>query len=516
MTRYTVPMETLTLSTPDLLAGSPTGAALPSLAEQVAVLHQQHQSVLEENAALRAGKAALEVRVAELEGQVRELRARLGQDSANSSRPPSSDPPQAAAKNQAKRKRAPTGRKRGGQPGHGEHHRAFLPPEQVTQVIVVRPAACRHCGQPFPDPEPHRPSRVWRHQVVDLDLLAVRVTEYQMQVRRCPPCGKRTRAALPGGVPRSAFGPRLTAIVALLSGRYRLSHREVRQLVADLWEVAVSLGAIARLQQVQSAALKPVYDEAREAVQQAAVVNMDETGWRENKRRAWLWTVATASLTVFLIDRSRSGAVVETLLGKKYAGIVGSDRYGAYRRFPAVRRALCWSHLKRDFEGLADRGGPAEPIGRWGLAEIERLFALWHRFRSGEFDRRTLLHKLVPLKARMGRLLVRGEASGDRKAAALCRDLNQWWEALWTFTKVEGVEPTNNVSERALRPAVLWRKGSFGTDADAGSRFVERMLTVAATCRQQGRRLLDFLVAAGEAALRGTPAPSLLAVRQTV
>ena len=483
---------------------------MPSLAEQLDALRQQYRSALEEIVALRAGKAGLETRVTELEAEVRELRARLGQDSSNSSRPPSSDSPQAAAKNQARRKRTPSGRRRGGQPGHAEQHRALLPPEQVTQVIVVGPEACRCCGQPFPDQDPRRPSRAWRHQVVDLELLTVRVTEYQMQVRRCTQCGKRTRAALPAGVPKGAFGPRLTAVTAMLSGRYRLSHREVRQLVADLWEVAVSLGAIARLQQVQSAALKPVYDEVREAVKQAPVVNMDETGWREDKHRAWLWTAVTASLTVFLIDRSRSGAVVETLLGEKYGGIVGSDRYGAYRRFPAERRGLCWSHLKRDFEGLADRVGAAEPIGRWGLAEIERLFALWHRFKAGDFDRRALQRKLVPLKARLGRLLVRGAASGDRKAAALCRDLNQWWAALWTFTKVEGVEPTNNVSERALRPGVLWRKGSFGSDSAAGSRFVERMLTVVATCRQQGRRLLDFLVAANEAVLMRTPAPSLV------
>ena len=276
----------------------------------------------------------------------------------------------------------------------------------------------------------------------------------------------------------------------------------------------MSLGAIARLQQAQSAALKPVYDEARKAVKQASLVNMDETGWWEDKRRAWLWTVVTASLTVFLIDRSRSGAVVETLLGKQYAGIVGSDRYGAYRRFPAQRRALCWFHLKRGFEGLADRGGAAEPIGRWGLAEIERLFTLWHRFKAEECDRRTLQHKLVPLKARLGRLLVRGEASGDRKAATLCRDLNHWWEALWTFTRVGGVEPTNNGSERALRPAVLWRKGGFGSDSEGDSRLAERMMTVATTCRQQGRRLLEFLVAAGEALHQGTLAPSLLPAPQ--
>lgn len=505
-------MDTLTLPAPDLLGASLPTTGMRSLAEQLDALRNQYQALEDEAAVLRAGKVALEARVSELEGEVQELRAQLGQDSSNSSRPPSSDAPQAAAKNKAKRRRAPSRRKRGGQRGHAEHHRTLLSPEQVTQVIVVRPDACRHCGQPFPEEQPRRPSRAWRHQVVELELLTVRVVEYQMQVRRCAQCGKRTRAALPAGVPQGAFGPRLTAIVALLSGRYRLSHREVRQLVADVWAVAVSLGAIARLQQVQSAALKPVYDEAREAVKQAAVVNMDETGWRENKLRAWLWTVVTASLTVFLVDRHRSGAVVDLLLGEKFAGIVGSDRYGAYRRFPAPRRGLCWSHLKRDFEGLADRGGAAAPIGRWGLAEIERLFALWHRFKAGEFDRRALLRKLVPLKARLGRLLVRGEASGDRKAAALCRDLNHWWAALWTFTKVEGVEPTNNVAERALRPTVLWRKGSFGSDSAGGSRFVERLLTVVATCKQQGWRLLDFLVAVGQATLNGTVVPSLLPI----
>jgi transposase len=248
-------------------------------------------------------------------------------------------------------------------------------------------------------------------------------------------------------------------------------------------------------------------------VQQAGVVNMDETGWRQEKKRGWLWTVVTAELTVFLVDRSRGGAVVQALLGPTFAGVVGSDRWSAYSRFTAELRALCWAHLKRDFQALVDRGGDAEAIGHWGLAEIERLFALWHRFRDGEFDRKELQRRLIPLKARMGRLLWRGEDSSDHKTVGLCRELNKWWGALWTFTRVEGAEPTNTVSERALRPAVLWRKGSFGSDSEAGSRFVERMLTVVASCRQQGRRLLNFLVAAGAAALQGTAAPSLLSAR---
>ena len=255
-----------------------------------------------------------------------------------------------------------------------------------------------------------------------------------------------------------------------------MSRREVRQLLHDLWAVEVSLGAVMRQEQAQSAALEPAVAEARAVVQAAAVANMDETGGREKKQRAWLWTAVTAELTVFQIDRSRGGVVVEALLGAGFAGVVGSDRWSAYSRFPAERRALCYAHLKRDFQALVDRGGEAEPIGRWGLAEIERLFALWHRFRGGKFDRQELRRRLIPLQARVGRLLRRGRANPDRKAAALCRELDKWWAALWTFARTEGAEPTNNGAERALRPAVLWRKGCFGSDSEAGSRFAERLL----------------------------------------
>ena len=456
-----------------------------------------------------ATPGAAQTLIVALQERIRELEAQLGQNSSNSSRPPSMDPLEAPPRPKA----PPTGRKRGGQPGHRGAYRALLPVEQVDEVVLVAPEVCRHCGQPFLETAARRGGRVWRHQVVELLPLAVRVTEYQMAVRRCAACGKRTRADLPAGVPRRPFGPRLTAVVVLLSGRYRLSRREVQQALQDLWEVRVSLGAVVGQEQAQSAALAPVVEEARAAVQTAPVVNIDETGWRQGQARAWLWAVVTAELTVFRIDRTRSGAAVEALLGPEFTGVVGSDRWSAYNRFAAERRALCHAHLKRDFQALVDRGGEAEPIGRWGLAEIERLFPLWHRFRAGEFDRQELRRRLIPLQARMGRLLQRGRESPDRKAAGLCRDLTKWWAALWTFARGEGVEPTNNVSERALRPAVLWRKGSFGSDSEAGNRFAERLLTVAASCRQQGRSLLDFLVAAGEAALQGIAAPSLLPTR---
>ena len=267
-------IETLPPRVPERQALAPDH--LPLL-EQLATLWRENAALCAENAALRVENGALHERI-------RELEARLGQTSANSSRPPSSDPPEAPARPKAQ----PSGRKRGGQPGHPGACRALLPAEQVDEVVVVVPERCRHCGQPFPEPAGRPRGRVWRHQVVELLPLAVRVTEYQMMVRRCAHCGRRTRASLPSGVPRRPFGARLTAVVALLSGRYRLSRREVRQLLQDLWKVRVSLGAVVRQEQTQSAALAPVVAEAQAVVQEAAVVNVDETGWREAQQRAWL------------------------------------------------------------------------------------------------------------------------------------------------------------------------------------------------------------------------------------
>src|SRR3954462_371294 len=246
-----------------------------------------------------ATPAAAQTLIVAQRERIRELEIRRGQDSSNSSRPPSSDPPQAPVRPKA----PPSGRKRGGQPGHRGACRALLPVEQVDEIVPVVPERCRHCEQPFSETTARGRGRLWRHQVVELLPLAVRVTEYQMAVRRCAHCGRRTRAALPPGVPRRPFGARLTAVVALLSGRYRLSRREVRQLLQDLWAVRVSLGAVLRQEQAQSAALAPIVEAAQATVPQAPVVNMDETGWPQEKQRAWLWTAVTAELTVFRIDQ---------------------------------------------------------------------------------------------------------------------------------------------------------------------------------------------------------------------
>lgn len=465
-------------------------------------------------AALEAVVATVPVltaQVAALQERVATLEARLGQTSANSSRPPSSDPP-----GRRRPPPAPPGtRGAGAQQGHPGHFRALRPPTAVAQVVTLVPATCTACGTALPEqPAPTDPPAV-RHQVHDLPPVRVVVTEYQLTGRHCPHCGVLTRASLPAAVPAGMVGPGLAAAGALLTGRYRLTKREAAQCLADLFGAELAVGTISAIEQQVSAALAPVVAEARAAVQLAPVANVDETGWRQGRRRAWVWTVVTALVTVFQIDRSRGSQVVRALLGPNWDGIVGSDRFAAYRWLEVMGRQVCWAHLTRDFQKLVDWGPGPRPTGQRRLAITAQVFELWHRFGAGELDREELTIAVSRVAAEMAAVLDDGAVHGHPVAQALCRQLQALWPALWTFIVVPGVEPTNNAAERALRPAVLWRKGSFGTHSDGGSRFVERMLTVTATCRQQGRHLFAFLVETITAATSGQPHPSLLSVAAT-
>ena len=198
------------------------------------------------------------------------------------------------------------------------------------------------------------------------------------------------------------------------------------------------------------------------------------------------------------------------LLGEHFSGILVTDRYSAYNWYPVRWRQLCWAHLLRDFEAMRDRGGCSEEIGNALLAQAHQMFSWWHRVREGTLKRSTFRSYMTPLRREVERLLEAGSRCGVPKTAGTCQDILKRREALWTFVQVAGVEPTNNTAERSIRPGVLWRKGSFGTQSTAGSRFVESMMTVVATLKQQQRNVLEYLTTACEAALRGEEAPSLL------
>lgn len=445
---------------------------------------------------LRAGYAELQARVQELE-------ARLGQNSANSSRPPSADPPQAPKRPPA----PPTGRARGGQPGHPAHQRALVPPEQVDQVVEHWPVGCRRCQAPL---APVAVGEPVRHQVTELPPVRAIVTEHQLHHVRCRACEAITCAVLPADVPAGAFGPRFQATVAVLSGRYRLSRREVVGVCTDVLGAPLAVGSVDALCQATAAALAAPVGELEQALPQQAVVHADETSWREAGQRGWLWVSVAALFTVFRIDRHRSSAVIQGLLHADFRGTLISDRWSAYTWLPLEQRQLCWAHLKRDFQKLVDLGGAARPIGEDGLRLLADLFDAWHAGRAEPAPRPHLALTVQPLQEEFRALLESGQASGHYKAIGLCETLLKQWPALWTFLTVAGVEPTNNRAEQALRPAVLWRKGSFGTRCPIGNRFVERLLSVAATCKQQDRSLLAYLTAVCTAAQADHPIPSLL------
>jgi transposase len=414
---------------------------------------------------LWAELVALRAECASLQTRVQELEARLGENSSNSSRPPSTDPPGTPKRPPG----PPTGRRRGAQPGHPAHQRALVPADQVDAVVAHWPQQCRRCQTALTPAQAPVVGEPVRHQVTELPPVRAQVTEHRLYHLRCPDCGTTTGAALPADVPRGAFGPRLQAIVAVLSGRYRLSRREVVGVCTDVLGAPVALGSVDGLCHATAAALAAPVAELEAAVQQAPVAHADETSWRQAGQRCWLWVVVTALATVFTIAPSRGRVVIQGLLGATFAGYLITDRWSAYSWLSPERRQVCWAHLKRDFQALVDAGGKARPIGEAGLALLERLFDSWHAGRDEPAPRPRLAAALAPLQEEFHALLEQGQQSGHYKAIGLCESLLKLEPALWTFVTVAGVEPTNNAAEQALRPAVLWRKGSFGTQSAGGT-----------------------------------------------
>jgi transposase len=458
----------------------------------------------EAQASIRALEARVETLtsiVRALQEQVGTLQEQLHQTSRNSSRPPSSDPPQ------LQHPRRPRGkRRRGGQPGHPGHTRTLLPVEAVDEVVVLKPEACSQCHAPLSGDDP----KPWRHQVIEIPPITPVVTEYQWHQLVCAACGAVTRASWPRGVPSGTYGPRVQATVALYTGAYRLSKRTTQQMMDDVFGIPVSVGTISQLEQAATEAVAAPVEEARTFVHAQRVAHLDETRWRQGSQQAWLWVAVTSVVTVFVVRLSRGADVARALLGEAFSGILVTDRYSAYNWYPVRWRQVCWAHLLRDFEAMRSRGGRSKELGDALLAQAHQMFRWWHRVRDGTLKRSSFRSAMTPLRQEVERLLEAGSRCGVPKTAGTCQDILKRREALWTFVQIAGVEPTNNVAERSIRPGVLWRKGSFGTQSEAGSRFVESMMTVVATLKQQKRNVLEYLTAACEAALRGEAAPSLL------
>ena len=464
----------------------------------------------------------LEARLREMEKRVAELEDRLRANSSNSSTAPSSNPLWAP---QLKPKK-PTGRRPGGQHGHQGHHRTLLPVEQVDAVVRHVPQVCEHCQAPLsaaaaaaPDadaaaaaagdsPPPTLTLTLTlrsRHQVAELPPRAVVITEHQSYACRCGRCGHSTTEPIPAELRRTCTGPRLDAALCYLSAFVHGSRRAVEDVAGELLGCPLSLGTILTREAEMSAALEASYKQVQEHVRAAPAKNVDETGWRRAGR--WLWVAATRTAALFRIDRGRNWHGLQNLLGELVRGTICSDRHGTYDRLKLRRRAVCWAHLKRDFQRWVERGGGTTWLGTQGLDITKDVCRLWRRFKEQRLARSTLRRSLAPLRRRMSDLLQRGLGCGVDKARHFCRNVSKVFPALWTFAHVEGIEPTNNHAERMLRPAVIWRKKCFGSHSPGGCRYAERMMSVIQTLRLNGRRIIEFLTDTLHAHRRSLPAP---------
>jgi transposase len=354
------------------------------------------------------------------------------------------------------------------------------------------------------DPQPQR------HQVTEIPRGKPVVTAYQLHRLVGPVCGEATRAELPTGVPNGGFGPRVQAITALCTGAYHLSKRTTQTLLEDLFGVSMGLGTVANLEQAMVQALVEPVAAARAYVQAQPAAYLDETGWREGRQRAWRWTAVTASVTVLVVRLSRGAIVAHELLGERFWGWLVTDRWRAYTWYPVWRRQGCGAHLWRDIEAMIERGGRSRELGEGLHAQAHQMFHWWPRVRDGTLTQASFGTYMRPIRQEVEELLEAGQTGGVPKTAGVCRAILKVRHAWWTFVRHEGIEPTNNAAERAIRPGVLWRKGRFGTQRAEGSRFVEAMMTVVATLTPQQRHVLDYLTAACEAALCGECVPSLL------
>ncbi|WP_414528588.1 IS66 family transposase [Nodularia chucula] len=447
-----------------------------------------------------------------------QLLEKINRTSVNSSSPPSSDPP-GFGKKPAKHK---SGKKRGGQPGHKGKSRDLYPIEECSEVINHHPEECANCGATLTGVD----TNPYRHQIVEIPPISPIIIEHRLHQLTCTGCGTKTRAILPFDVNPSGYGVRVVALVALLSGVYRNSQRMVQSAMQEVFGISISLGTVNKLRLEASNSVAACVDEAKRYIQNANIVGADETsfnqgnidGFNPEQRKAWLWVAVTPLVTFFEIALTRCTQGAKNLLGENFNGILNSDRHGAYNWVDLERRQLCWAHLRREFIKISERPGVSAELGTALVKQQEKLFELWHRVRDGTLSRDEFVKLVTDIREQV---LVSLQEAADHeisyrektplsKTVRTCRQLLKVESAMWLFVTTVGVEPTNNAAERAIRPAVIWRRTSFGSQTEAGSNFVARMLTVVTTLKSQKRNVLEFMTQAFVAARGSTATPSLL------
>jgi transposase len=458
-------------------------------------------------------------RIEQHEDRLRRLEEQARRDSRTSSTPPSMDPPKTRAQRRAEARakakelmrREGVRRKAGGQPGHRGAGRELRPEDQVDEIVDHYPDACGGCGRRFGVGQRRVGERFGRHQVCELPPISVIVTEHRTHQLRCRHCRARTSARLPDVIGASAFGPRLQAAVVTLTARHRISRRAITELARDLFGVTLSAGAVDAICQRASNALAAPYLHLQDWVLDQGAVHVDETGWRTSGEGRALWTATTPAAAFFQIAEHCNREQFDALIGTTYPGIVVSDRWNGYSHLDPHHRQVCWSHLQRDFRRHADGLAEQKTFGEHGLELTGRVFAAWRAYQHEHHDPKRLAAEIAPIQTQLRQLLEDASRKSQRTRwhRRFANNLLKVWPALWTFTTIEGIEPTNNPAERALRGPVIHRKLSLGTQSANGERFAERALSAATTCRLQGRSLFTYLSELITAHSRGDPFPAL-------
>ena len=475
----------------------------------------------------------LREQVRKLEHELEQARKQLGQqekdiqklekeltearkNSTNSSKPPSSDGlagPQRERGRKGCATKAKSKRKPGGQKGHPGHHRELVEAKKVSEIVEIAPPECSGCGAKFSSQGAvnQRIGEPSRHQVVDLPPIEAWVTEYQCLTLECPSCGKQTRAAVPEEA-KQQLGSRLTALVAYMTVSCRMPRRVVQRYLEAALNIEISLGSTQKCWEQVSEAVAAPYEELERKLASEPVLNGDETGWRLNGDKRWIWVLVASRFTVYAVMTGRGTSELIALLGAVFSGILCSDRLPTYAKYHKGKSQYCWAHLKRNLQAILDQGKhwKQERFARDALALCASLFRLWWKFRHGKIDRAQMIERSKRIRRGFRALAEKWWDCEFREVANMANLFGQYADRLFCFFEEEGVEPTNNRAEQALRTAVQWRKTSFGNRSRAGSVATARLLTVAQTCRQQQRDTLGYLTEAVSCHRRRCPAPSLL------
>jgi transposase len=489
----------------------------PSREELQRQVERQQREIeeLREHVAERDQQIAdAEKQIAEQQKQIADLEQQLAlrkQNSTNSSKPPSSDGLAGEPRERGRRKKSR--RKVGGQPGHRGAHRPLAPVERVDEVRPVLPQQCEHCGHTLPQQieQVQTSGALHRHQVTELPPIQAHIIEYQCHRVVCRECGESTRAAVPEEA-SGHFGPQLTALIAYLTVVCRMPRRVVEALLAQVLGIEISLGSTQKCWEETSQAVAAPCQELENQLKNEPVLNVDETGWRTNGDKRYLWAFVAARYVVYTVAATRGSEVLIDLLGAVFRGILCSDRFSAYLKYHSGQAQFCWAHLKRNLLGIVEftKSSAVERFCRDALAEHARLFRLWHKFRGGQIDRSQLLLRSIPIQKRIFALAQRHLDSSHRQVRNLATALFEHNQRLFTFLEYEGVEPTNNSAERALRTGVQWRKICFGSRSANGEIATARLLTAAETCDLLGLNILTYLSAAIACHRRRQPVASLL------